>query len=157
MPLITRRFLGLWQLLTFSCSAVPVAHHPALLIGLKPAPLLGFSLVVKVRGAQSTVLMWVTAGARAWHMGSLTKPCLLRTQSQTVSTSNSCAIYKFGKKNNAGEGQNTNTLACGPNICMKRVVWCSNTQCTTLVWHLSHNAHSIANQPPPMNPTSCRR
>ena len=35
---------ALW--LHVSCSALSVAHRPALLIGLKPALLLGFSLVV---------------------------------------------------------------------------------------------------------------
>ena len=38
-------------LLHVSCSALSVAHRPALLIGLKPALLLGFSLVVAVRPA----------------------------------------------------------------------------------------------------------
>ena len=33
-------------LLHVSCSALSVAHRPALLIGIKPALLLGFSLVV---------------------------------------------------------------------------------------------------------------
>jgi hypothetical protein len=36
--------------------------------------------------------------ARAWHTISLREPCLLRIQSQMVVSSNSSAIYKFGKK-----------------------------------------------------------
>ena len=74
----------------------------------------------KPRGAQTTVVMWVT-GAGARHTGSPREPCLSRTRSQTVAASDLSAIYKFDPKN-AGKGQNMNTLACGPNICMKRVV-----------------------------------
>jgi hypothetical protein len=75
---------------------------------------------VKPRRAQSTMMMWVI-GAGARHMGSPREPCLLHTRSQMVAASDSSTVYKFGKKN-TGKGQNTNTLASGPNICMKRVV-----------------------------------
>ena len=33
--------------------------------------------------------------------------------------SSDLSVHKFGK-NDAGKGQNTNTLACGQNICMKK-------------------------------------
>src|SRR5215216_5425099 len=52
-------------------------------------------------------------GAPAWHMVSLSEPCLLRHTT--------CLMFINLAKNDAGEGQNTNTLACGPNLCMKRV------------------------------------
>ena len=43
------------------------------------------------------MIMWVI-GAQAWHTVSLSEPCLLRPQSQTVAASNSSAVYKFGKE-----------------------------------------------------------
>ena len=53
-------------------------------------------------------------GAPAWHTVSLSEPCLLRHPT--------CLMFINLAKNDAGEGQNTNTLACGPNLCIKRVV-----------------------------------
>ena len=53
-------------------------------------------------------------GAPAPYMVSLSEPCLLRHPT--------CLMFINLAKNDAGEGQNTNTLACGPNLCIKRVV-----------------------------------
>ena len=53
-------------------------------------------------------------GAPAWHTVSLSEPCLLRHPTYLM--------FINLAKNDAGEGQNTNTLACGPNLCIKRVV-----------------------------------
>ena len=53
-------------------------------------------------------------GAPVWHTVSLSEPCLLRHGDLSN-------VQRFGE-NDAGEGQNTNTLACGPNLCMERVV-----------------------------------
>ena len=39
----------------------------------------------------------------------------------SVASSDLSNVHKFGE-NDAEKGQKTNTLACGPNICMKRVV-----------------------------------
>ena len=39
----------------------------------------------------------------------------------SVASSNLSNVHKFGE-NDAGDGQHMNTLACGPNICIKRVV-----------------------------------
>ena len=55
----------------------------------------------KPRGAQSTVIMWVTrAGAR--HMRSPRELCLFCTRAQTVVASNSSVVYKFGQKHRKG-------------------------------------------------------
>ena len=47
-------------------------------------------------------------GALALHTVSLSEPCLLRHPT--------CLMFINLTKNDAGEGQNTNTLACGPNL-----------------------------------------
>ena len=52
-------------------------------------------------------------GAPAWNTVSVSELCLLRHLT--------CLMFINFAKNDAGEGQNTNTLACGPNLCMKRV------------------------------------
>ena len=51
-------------------------------------------------------------GAPAWHMVSLSELCLLRHPTYLM--------FINLAKDDAGEGQNTNTLACGPNLCMKK-------------------------------------
>ena len=48
------------------------------------------------------------------HTVSLSEPCLLRHPT--------CLIFINLAKNDAREGQSTDALACGPNLCMKRVV-----------------------------------
>ena len=53
-------------------------------------------------------------GAHALHMVSLSEPCLLHHLT--------CLMFINLAKNDAGGGQNTNTLASGPNLCIKRVV-----------------------------------
>ena len=53
-------------------------------------------------------------GAPTWHTVSLSEPFLLRHPT--------CVMFINLAKNDVGEGQNMNTLACGPNLCMKRVV-----------------------------------
>ena len=47
-------------------------------------------------------------GAPASHMVSLSEPCLLRHPT--------CLMCINLAKNDTGEGQNTKTLACGPNL-----------------------------------------
>ena len=53
-------------------------------------------------------------GAPAWHMVSLSEACVLRHLT--------CLMFINLAKNDAGEGQNMYTLACVPNLCIKRVV-----------------------------------
>ena len=53
-------------------------------------------------------------GAPAWHTVSLSEPCLLCHPT--------CLMFINLAKNDVGEGENMNTLACGPNLSMKRVV-----------------------------------
>ena len=135
------------------CYQIEKPAEPPFLKSLKVGGYFDFegTLVEPNHGQRPAVYCADVTGARVWHTASLREPCLLRLQSQTVVSSDSSAIYKFGK--NAGKGLNTNTPACGPNICMKRVVSCSNIQCTTLMWHLSHKAQSIARPAPSL----CRR
>src|SRR6266511_4131753 len=81
-------------------------------------------------------------GAPAWHTVNLSEPCLLRHPT--------CLMFINLAKNDAGEGQNTNTLACGPNLCMKRVVLFSNTKCNFDVAPISQSARYCLPPPPLM-------
>ena len=53
-------------------------------------------------------------GVPAWRTVSFGVPCLLHTPT--------CLMFINLAKNDAGKGQNAKTLACGPNLCIKRVV-----------------------------------
>ena len=53
-------------------------------------------------------------GAPVWHTVSLSELGLLRHPT--------CLIFINLVRNETGKGQNMNTLACGPNLCMKRVL-----------------------------------